>query len=313
MYVADEDNYKIETEDYNYSSEESKKRNKKQRKNKNFFRVIIVIVIAIISGLSVYFISNLFFGKTTPVTEENKEEKLSLEDSKVKDLYAYVTRKTKGIRDSKFIKNKSVKLENFSNYDKFYYALNFATDSDFREIKNTNDAATKSYAISSDTIKLYMKKFFGSKIKYTKNSNISMTFNFDFDEKNTVNLSYDKAQDAYIGSFSHHENITPTNFIEPYYYSLVKATKKEDSTIILKEKIIFIDIISNNDEKYSYNVYKDYEHTILLDTKTDIPKSELEQNPISVLDYKKEAATITYTFKLETPGDYYFYSSKISD
>lgn len=312
MYVADEDNYKIETEDYNDNTEQPKK---KKRNNKQIIRIIKVIIVAIIIGLAVYFISSLFFNKKQTVKNETEKQTLDIKSSEVKELYSYVTYGPNELRNDKFIKNKNVKLENFSNYDKFYYALQFATEKDF--IKNKDD---NTYSIDRDTLNLYMKKFFGSKITYEKESiSIPIIFNFKIDNNNKVVLSYDKAIDGYKGVFSSYIETTDNNIIKPYYYELSSATKEEDNTITLKEKIIYLtkeeikDPQGNSTNTYNYNIYKDYEHTILIEKFENVTKEALEEKPISVSDYKKKATTITYKFKYSQPDGYYFYSSKIDN
>lgn len=282
-------------------------------------KMIIIIVISIIVGISVFFISNALFGK-----KEKKEppvigQNIDVEDDRIVDLYAQVTYGMRGQRYEKYIKEQSVKLENFTNYEKFYYALKYAKKEDFKDTGKTENGK-KIYTISNGLIKKYMKKYFGEQVTYSKNGSIPITFNFEIDGNNTGNLTYDLERAGYTITFiSNNKNIENTQVIKPYYTTLDSASIKSDNSIEIKEKIIYTkhtvlkDASGQPIDNYNCEIYKDYDRTMLIEQRLSINKASLEQKPITPTDYEKLASTIVYTFKKNYNGDYYFYSSKIED
>ena len=60
------------------------------------------------------------------------------------------------------------------------------------------------------------------------------------------------------------------------------------------------------------SIYKDYQHTMLIDSKTNITKEKLPTTEISIDEYLSNASTITYKFN-SANQTYYFESSIISN
>lgn len=275
--------------------------------------IIVIVVVSLVIGLTVFFVSNAIFGgpnkkKDTPAVSSA----VSIEDDNVKILYDYVTYGIRGTRNDKFIKEQSVKLEDFSNYEKFYYALQFAQVEDFASTGQVNAAKQKVYNISSAKIKNYMQRFFGSKVNFSTSSVITYPFSFRINNLNVGTLTYAVERDGYDTVFTKlEENITSNALVEPYYTELVSANKKSDGSLELTEKIIYTSTVKRNNV-YDIYIYKDYQHTMLLETKTNLTEEALKEKPISVNDYKEKAATITYQFNLG-PSNYYFYSSTITN
>lgn len=275
--------------------------------------LVIIVVLSIIIGLTVFFVSNAFFGNTNK--KKNPEvinSKVSIDDDNVKILYKYVTYGIRGTRNDKFIKEQSVKLEDFSNYEKFYYALQFAQAEDFANTGQFNEQKQKIYNISSAKIKNYMQRFFGNKVTFSTSSTITYPFSFRINNQNVGTLTYAVERDGYDTVFTGlQENITTNNLVEPYYTELVNATKKSDGSLELTEKIIYTKTVPRNGV-YDVYIYKDYQQTMLLETRTNLTAEALKEKPISVNDYKEKAATITYRFNLSSTN-YYFYSSTITN
>ena len=221
---------------FNFDSNTS--RNKKNKNNTNI-KMIIVIVGAIALGLLVYFITKaIFTPKTNNKPKEPTENKveLSIKNEIVTNAYSYISYKG-NIDNDLFIKNPIIKKSNFSNYDKFYYIIQFITEDDLKE-KKDNDTNTLYYSISIDKIDSYMKKFFGTNIDYDKNVIIPVTFPFKKNNFNTGTLEYDKTNKEYKALLNTNSNIfKSTNYIT----DLSSATKTADNKLIIKEKIIFID------------------------------------------------------------------------
>lgn len=292
--------------------------NKKRGSN---FKLIFIIIISIAVGFSVFFISNTLFGKKTTTTTSSQEVSLDIDDNRVVNLYNYVTYGQLGTRNNKYISQKSVKLENFSNYEKFYYALMLADKDDFKDTGKIDDVTKlKIYSISNDIIKKYMKQYFGEKVTYSTDSSITVTFNFSIDEKNTGMLNYDVQSDKFLISFSDNKDTSiKNNTILPYYTELDSAFTTSDGDIEIVEKIIYVNVVGQKDsngnliDKYDCLIYKDYEKTMLIGKKLGVSSESIVDEPITPSDYSNSSNVITYKFKKNYNGDYYFYSSEIRD
>lgn len=282
-----------------------------KKKSKFDFKLIIVIVVSIIAGLSVYFVSNALFGKKETAVTTTPATTLDVEDEMVVSLYEMVTYGIRGVRSDKYIRERTVSIDDFSNYEKFYYALMYAEKDDFKDTSKT-DNGKKIYSISSDVIKKYMKSYFGDKITYSTESIIPMTFGFKIDGCNSGTLSYDVDKDGFLITFNSDKENVSSGEILPYYTKLDSASTKSDGSIELVEKIIYVNS-SKEGEQYNISIYKDYDKTMLIESKTGITKAMLDSTPINVDDYYDSANTITYIFKKNSGGNYYFYSSEISD
>ncbi len=283
-----------------------------QKKPNKKLSLVIIIILSIIMGLTVFLVSNTIFG------EKKREDiitdtKMDLEDENVKILYQYVKYGTRNTRNDKFIKEQNVKLEDFNNYEKFYYALQFAEPEDFANIGKVNENGQKIYNISSAKVKQYMQRFFGPEVTYSTNSKITYPFNFKINNLNVGVLTYAIENEGFNTVFvSLEDDIISNNIIEPYYTKLTNATKKSDGSLELNEKIIYTELINKENNTFDINIYKDYQHTILLESKLNLTELDLKNNPINIEDYQEKAATISYLFKLSSTN-YYFDSSKISN
>lgn len=292
---------------------DSLEENGSEKQNNRKIPLIIVIVLSIVIGLSVFFISNLIFGDKKKDNTPSVSTNIDLEDENVKILYDYVTYGVRNKRYEKFIKEQSVKLEDFNNYEKFYYALQFAEPEDFANIGKVNENGQKIYNISSAKVKQYMQRFFGPEVTYSTNSKITYPFNFKINNLNVGILTYAIENEGFNTVFvSLEDDIISNNIIEPYYTKLTNATKKSDGSLELNEKIIYTELINKENNTFDINIYKDYQHTILLESKLNLTELDLKNNPINIEDYQEKAATISYLFKLSSTN-YYFDSSKISN
>ena len=96
--------------------------------------------------------------------------------------------------------------------------------------------------------------------------------------------------------------------VEPYYGKLTEAYKEKDGSYRLVEKVLYIDLVKNDNNKYDVTIYKDYEHTNVIDTLKDQEETDLAN--IKFSDYAKKGATVTYIFKVNV-NVLYFDSSSI--
>ncbi len=281
----------------------------------NGVKMAIVITVSLITGVLVFYVTNLIFGpkkdKTPPVTTEN----LELTSTIVTNAYDLVTYGTNGRRNEKYLKEPSVTIESFTNSEKFYYAMMFAGSSDFSSTSNTASNNQQSqeqslFYITNDKIKTYMQKYFGDKVTYTDSETVEVPLNFTINNHNVVTLKYDATTDSFFATFQDQTEPT-TDLVEPYYYTLSSAVKSTDGNLELQEKVIYTDLVEVADDNYTLNLYSDYDKTKLLESRPNLTAESLSKSPINIENYKQRAATITYTFKAKN-NDYYFVSSKIS-
>lgn len=267
------------------------------KKNNSVVPIIIIVVMAIIIGLIVFFISNAIFGVKEPKEEAPVSTQLSITDENVKILYQYVTYGIKGERNTKFIKEKNVTIDSFTNEEKFYYALQFAQVEDFKVTDKVDEKNRKVYRLYHETVKEYMQRFFGGSVQYS--SDISLVYPFSFRiNGNNVGYITEVEEDGFDVVFDGlEEDIISSNIVEPYYSELVAAYKEADGTYRLEEKIIYTDV-KEEEGIYTVNIFKDYEKTQLIETKENQTKEMLANNPINIENYKDKASTITYHFGL---------------
>ena len=302
MYKPSRSNY-VTDDEYENLNFKSKKKN-----NKNL-SLIFVILIALVFGVVVFLLSSLFFSgsKTNNNQNQGKKESISINDKNVKKLYSYITYGPNNNRYTLFIKQKKVEQDSISNLDKYLYAMQFITKDDVLE-KNINN--TKTYYIKSSVIKNAIKKMYGNNIKYIETSEVPIILDFTVDNKNKGTMTYDNSLDGYILSLTDLSQ-NQEEIIKPHYEKLKSAEYKDNNSINIKESIIYVTYKKNEDNSYSYKVYSDYEHTVLIDNVENISLEQLQKTPITINDYKDIATTITYNFKLDDNNNYYFNSSSI--
>lgn len=293
--------------DFNISENYEEEIKTEKRRNK-LIPIVIVVVSALFVGLLVFLISSLIISNNKEKKEKEKttEEvsKVSLNDSTVKKLYKSITYEAGPKYYNKFIKEESVTLDTFNNREKYYYALQFAKSSDFIDTNNKDENNRKIYLLPEDKLKHYMREFFGNSVTYDQNEVIVCEFSFDMPEGSQGTLKYLNNSNGYNTTFTNGDGTVPT---KNHYAKLVSA-EKNNTKLILKEKIVYINAINNNN-LYDIEIYNDYNKTRLLETIKNV--SDLD-NAVDIENYIDRASTITYTFK-ESKGDYYFVSSKITN
>lgn len=286
--------------------QESTEEIKEKKKEKNEKRsVIILIILCLAIGITTFVVTYKMMNKDEK--EEKENTVLSVNDQNVQILYNYVKFGTKGTRNDKFIKNKEVSSSSFTNQEKYYYALQFVSSNDF---ENTNEKEGESniYFISNKQIKEYMQKFFGPTVSYSTDIELLYTFDFKIDNNNTAKLKYNSEKDGFNATFTNNEEEANSSGIKPFYTKLDSAVQTGDNSIIIKEKVIYTEVINNND-KYTINIYKDYSHGILIGTINDLQEDELATREINIDNYNS-TSIVEYTFK-NNNDSYYFSKSSI--
>lgn len=312
--------------------------NEDQNEKKKIIKFLIIVVVSAIAGFSVYFITDaLINGNRKPVENVRKDMEMELSDEMVVYLYNNVKYEVNGIRSDKFFKSGSVTLDNFTDQEKMYFALRYATKSDFVNMSSSNDTgeiiegeenneaekpkdpAVKekpTFSISKSKIDEYMFNFFGDDYSYSTDSPINVAVNFSVDGFNSGVMNYDAASDSFLIKF---DSVSPgmdTMAINPYLYKLESALREgKTDNIILKEKVVFTsskqytDDAGNFIDKFDCGIYKDFARTNLLEQKTGVVKSQL--SILGLENYSDSASTVTYTFVKDENDEYHFLSSEI--
>ena len=294
------DEFKIGDNVEEQNSEVVLNRLKKKRK----IAIIIVVIVSILIGLTTFIVSNLIFNREQP--PEVIDYSVDLKNENVQILYQYVTYGTKGLRNDKFAKEDKVVLDNFSNEEKFYYALQFAQVDDFEFTGEINAEKNKVYLITDRKIKKYMQLFFGPNVKYKNDLSISYPFSFRINGMNVGNMKYSENRGGFETTFTTFQaDIKKEDITNNIEGELVKAYSDAKNKLYLEEKVVYITQTKNPDNTYKIDIYKDNNKTILVDTKT---VSNLEEK-IDLSKYKN-TTTIKYSFGLNG-SVYYFESSEI--
>lgn len=291
------DEFKIGDNVEEQNSEVVLNRLKKKRK----IAIIIVVIVSILIGLTTFIVSNLIFNREQP--PEVIDYSVDLKNENVQILYQYVTYGTKGLRNDKFAKEDKVVLDNFSNEEKFYYALQFAQVDDFEFTGEINAEKNKVYLITDRKIKKYMQLFFGPNVKYKNDLSISYPFSFRINGMNVGNMKYSENRGGFETTFTTFQaDIKKEDITNNIEGELVKAYSDAKNKLYLEEKVVYITQTKNPDNTYKIDIYKDNNKTILVDTKT---VSNLEEK-IDLSKYNN-TTTIKYSFGLN--GSVYFFES----
>lgn len=294
------DEFKIGDDVEEQNSEVVLNRLKKKRK----IAIIIVVIISILIGLTTFLVSNLIFNREQP--PEVVDYSVDLKDENVQILYQYVTYGAKGLRNDKFAKEDKVVLDNFSNEEKFYYALQFAQVDDFVFTGEINEEKNKVYLITDKKIKKYMQLFFGPNVKYKNDLSLAYPFSFRINGMNVGEMKYSENRGGFETTFTTFQaDIKKEDITNNIEGELLNAYSDAKNKLYLEEKVVYITQTKNPDNTYKIDIYKDNNKTILVDTKT---VSNLEEK-IDLSQYNN-TTTIKYTFGLNG-SVYYFESSEM--
>lgn len=323
-----------------FDEEENVGYNQSPGEKKKIIKFIIIAVVSLVCGLSVYFVTDaLLNGNSTPVTPTAQDKELELNDEMVLYLYDNITYSVNGLRNDKFFKADKVVVEDFTTQEKFYYALRYAVASDFidmtvsndsLEYEDTDDEAADqterkeepkeltTYSISNSSISEYMYNFFGEDVVYSTDSPVNISVNFSKDGFNSGMLTYDATSDSFLVQFDSTSPSGTDTPLNPYLYKIDSAVLEGDTgNIIIKEKVVFTEVVQQTDEAgalidaYDYKVYYDYSKKNLIEEKSGVTKSEL--TAIGIENYKDSAMVIAYTFFKDDNDEYHFLSSEISE
>lgn len=309
------DSMEEETTGYNQDPGEKKK----------IIKFLIVVVVAAIAGFSVYFITDALINgnrKGTVITS-TKDSEMDLNDEMIVYLYDNVTYAVNGIRNDKFFKSGSVQADDFTTQDKIYFALRYATESDFVDMSAGDasevapESALKTYSISNDKIKEYVFNFFGKDVTYSTGTPVNIAVNFAKGGYNAGTMKYDSMTDSWLVTFDSVSEGGPSMVVNPYLYKIESAMREgKTNNIIIKEKVVFTAIKQHTDKAgkpidlYDCAIYKDYAKSNQLEMKSGVVADQLTL--LGIDNYKDNASTVTYTFFKDENDEYHFLSSEIT-
>lgn len=297
-------------------------------------KIIIIVIIAFVAGISVFLITNAIFGRkeVEPQKPTITKTTLSMTDEDVVSNYKMLTYGAGGIRDRKFISGIDIDGNSFGNAEKYYFALQFCVKVDLVESDKTDEGGFKIYTLPESSMDIYMNRFFGPDVTYTKEGEISNTFKFRIDGKDTGLVRYNSNKAEFEISLSElRETSTSDSFIDDAYYYLDDAYSYSDGRLVLVEKIIYTKLVENKDGSSDVYLYSDYDRQNTIGTINGVTKDSVNSNVVNetddttiiadkyankptifnMEDYKDKAGTITYNLKLGSYG-YYFVNSEVS-
>ena len=278
-----------------------------------------------------FLITNLIFGKKEVPVEKPKvtKETLTISDDDVVSNYRMLTYGAGGKRDRKFLVGIDIDSNSFGNAEKYYFALQFAVLIDFTETDKTDEKGFKIYTLPESSMDIYMQRFFGPDVNYNKEGEISNTFRFRVDGKDTGILRYNSSNAVYDVSFSELREATKSDsFVDDCYYLLDEAYSYSDGRLVLVEKVVYTKLVENNKGTNDLYLYSDYNRQNTIGTINDITKDtvavvnnteESSANKyaniptvFNIDEYKDKAGTITYNLKQDKYG-YYFVNSEVKN
>lgn len=316
--------------------------NDSQSEKKKIIKFLIIVVVAAIAGFAVYFVTDALINgnRKTTVVEEKKDSEMDLGDEMIVYLYNNVKYEVGGIRSDKFFKSGSVSVDDFTTQEKMYFALRYATQSDFVNMTSSStntdndtddDTANNdeedttgentekqlpTFSISKSKIDEYMFNFFGEGVTYSTDTPFNITVNFAVNGYNSGVMSYDAMSDSFLIKFDSIGASSSDMAINPYLYKIESAMREgKTDNIIIKEKVVFTNCKQYTDEsgslidKYDCGIYRDYAKTNLIEQKNGVVKSQL--SVLGIENYKDNASTVTYTFSKDENDEYHFVSSMI--
>lgn len=300
MYVPDEENYIVDGE--NYAPEIKEEEHKKKKRNRTPIRIVIVIIISLSLGFATYYISDLILnGKKEERPKEETRVTLSVDNEDVLAIYEKITYGRTSSHLNKYLESTSLTPEDFTNTEKFYYALSALEEEDLI------DKGNGTYSISDEKMDELMKSYFGTEVTYNKGGTIPVVLQKTVKNGNTLSLTYDETNEEYLTTITETKEDALKEV--PIFMASLDSAEQKGDVITLTEKVIYIDSTIENNQ-ITYHVYKDFTKQEELDSAENVDLNIYNQDSITVKDYLRDARTITYRFKKEN-DNYVFVRSKI--
>ncbi len=272
-------------------------KNEKDKAYSNFVLKLMLICTILILGSAIVFSFSSFYNDHIL-----KEEPIEIDDPNVKRLYDYVTYGRDLEPMYYFFRNKELTYDTFDEVEKMRYAFQLITNDDIF------DKDEVSFKILGDSYKRAIEKIFGINTKYNINSQFTIYIN-NFFKNAIVNVSYNQEGNYFL--VARINNISNNNNIPKLFYTKLDSYHIDSMTkdITIKEKVIFTETLYSNNLSQidTVMVYRDLNHIELLKEIKNPTRDQIKS--LSIKPYLNVANTITYTFKQDEEGNYYFYNS----
>lgn len=298
--------------------------NKKEKDSTKGLTIIVIILIFVVLILGSFIVYKEFIAKdtdkgtnppalATPTPDVNKEEVLDINDATVQKLYGYFlypngTERGKHLGSSFFSKNMNVST--LSDEAKMVYAFNLLpTSAIVNQPLQANDFYR--FTISEAAMDGAMKQFFGPNVTYNKNKSYAWFARYSFQPASIIVLEYKASSGQFEGRYSGSgDDLSPL-----LYGKLIGASKKGD-TITLKEKYLIHDHGFNSDsDVWNQTIYKNDStgNKVVIANKTvNVRNEEASLTQAEIDTYLNQGGTVTYTFKKDSTGNYYYESSTLA-
>lgn len=264
-------------------------------KKKYIYIILLIGVAFIIGGVLLYFNQNKVKSKN------NDLEELDINSKQVQDLYNIIKYDTTATHNNSYLlTTDEVKNSDIEDNYKFEKSVHFLEAEDI-VVNNTNCTVT----IDKSKIDDKMKELFNN-ADYNIDEGYGIFLNItNATCGNATELSYQENSNQFtgnlviIGGMDGFKNLYPTKLDSAY-------KNKKDNTILLKEKVLYLNESCENAEACDYEIYKNYDKTDKLGEEKNIKISDSYD---FFKNYSDTARVVTYTFKYDN-DHYYFYSSK---
>lgn len=289
--------------------------------------IILIVVVLVLGGFIVYkeFIANDKTGQIDDISKKdkspnvtskatpdvNKTKNLDLSDATVQKLYGYFvypngTKQGQNLGYGLFAKN--MNGSSFSDEEKMIYAFNILSTTDIvNQPKQAND--WDRFVISETAMDDAMTRFFGPNITYNKTKKYNWSASYSFQTASIISLNYNASTKQFEGTYS---GAGGDDDVVNIYGKLISASQTGD-TITLKEKYVIQQAdFDTNSGNWTQSIYKNNAdgNKIVLSSKP--LTTELQRLTQTEIDaYLNQGGTITYTFKKDTNGNYYYESSTL--
>lgn len=292
--------------------------NEFDKSNIDYKKIIMIIVAILIIVGGVIFVSIVFLGgrEDRPRTTRNNNDTndtgettsgppLNITSTEVRNLYMRVSSCNSGVpfrNADYFYVNEDVHVHTMDTFAKARCAFQFISE---ENITRNNDE----YFLLASVFDEAFTKMFGSEssinVEEITGDELKIFMNRSNTDLEFATVNYDSSLGLFRLRFT---NERPPATLLPNFTSALISANSFDNGIVLREKIVYVRDLSEGNN-FGYEVFSDPNHRNRIGGRRNIPQEELR---IDLADYFNEASVITYVFKRDFNGNYFFYSSTIN-
>ncbi len=258
--------------------------------NDNTIKIVLIMILISILGLGGYYIYNNMNAKG----QDNKDERLDISSEQVRTLYSFIPAEP----DYKNGHDKDIN----AGYKGAYQGKKVMVNDINSEIlvalgvyhsKRTANMDEVNFSVTDVNSKV--KEMYGFTLNYTPKENFGIQYNA------ISSIYYNKTDNVY--SYSAEGS-------EPYLgelnrFSVLKTAKVNDDVITLYDNHFYVHAVCDpwHEDDVCYYMYSDANKTKSVKTFSSSPDLELGNYDGNAVEYK-------HTFKKNSSGNYYWYSSE---